>query len=76
MTAPSCAPAPVYLRSGPVRARYGGSRPIGAATLWRWIKARKFPAPRYLPGGQRVWALADLEAWEAAHLQARDAVAP
>jgi predicted DNA-binding transcriptional regulator AlpA len=61
--------APVFLRAGLVRSRYGG---IGAATLWRWIKARKFPAPRYLPGGQRVCALSDLEAWEREHLQAHD----
>ncbi len=59
----------VFMRAGLVRSRYGG---IGAATLWRWIKARKFPAPRYLPGGQRVWALSDLEAWEREYLQARD----
>jgi predicted DNA-binding transcriptional regulator AlpA len=64
---------PVFLRAGLVRSRYGG---IGAGTLWRWIKARKFPAPRYLPGGQRVWALSDLEAWEREHLQARDDAQP
>jgi predicted DNA-binding transcriptional regulator AlpA len=46
--------------------RYGWSR----TTIWRRVKDGTFPRPRYLPGGQRRWLLADLLAWEAEHLGA------
>lgn len=59
----------VYVRAAYPMARYDLSR----TTLWRRIKDGKFPPPRYLPGGQRRWLLADLLAWEAATLGTREA---
>jgi predicted DNA-binding transcriptional regulator AlpA len=41
--------------------RYG----IGRTKLWRDVKTGRFPAPVYLPGGQRRWRLAQLLEWEA-----------
>jgi prophage regulatory protein len=37
--------------------------PVGASTLWRWVAAKKFPAPIKL--GQRVtaWRCSDVAAW-------------
>lgn len=58
---PTPAPAPVYLTAGQVIAR----ERISETTLWRWVKAQRFPRPRYTPGGHRRFLLADVEAWEA-----------
>jgi predicted DNA-binding transcriptional regulator AlpA len=53
---------PTYVRATYLLRRYNVSR----ATLWRGLKRGTYPAPLYLPGGQRRWRLADLEAWEQA----------
>lgn len=57
-------PEVVFVRASWALQRYG----IGRTKLWRDVKAGKFPKPRYLPGGQRRWLLAELLAWEAANL--------
>ncbi len=56
--------APAFLRTPDVINRYQLSR----TTLWRHIKAGRFPAPRRLlhPSPTLFWRLADLEAWEQA----------
>ncbi len=56
----------VYVRASWPMQRYDWSR----TTIWRKCREGKFPAPRFLPGGQRRWLLADLLAWEAEHLGA------
>ena len=43
--------------------------PVSHATLWRWIKAGKFPAPLNLSGnGGRVtaWRTVEIDEWMAA----------
>jgi predicted DNA-binding transcriptional regulator AlpA len=62
-------PEPVFVRSSWPMQRYGYSR----TTIWRRVKNGTFPAPRYLPGGQRRWLLADLLEWERLHLGASGA---
>jgi predicted DNA-binding transcriptional regulator AlpA len=37
--------------------------PFSAATLWRRVKARTFPAPTKLSRGLTVWRREDVEAW-------------
>lgn len=53
-------PAPTYVPARWLMQRYA----IGYTKLWRDQKAGRIPAPRYLPGGQRRWLLAELLAWE------------
>lgn len=31
-------------------------------TLWRWIRANRFPAPR-ITGGLNLWRVGDVRAW-------------
>jgi len=38
--------------------------PISGATLWRWVKAKKFPAPVKLSIGVTAWRLSDVREWE------------
>jgi predicted DNA-binding transcriptional regulator AlpA len=57
-------PEVAFVRGSWPMTRYGLSR----TTLWRRTKNGTFPQPRYLPGGQRRWLLAELLAWEAATL--------
>lgn len=40
---------------------------LDRATIWRWYRAGKFPAPHYL-ADKRVWFLSEIEAWEAAQM--------
>ncbi len=40
--------------------------PVSDATLWRWIQAGTFPAPRYR-GGRRYWDAAAVDAWLASN---------
>lgn len=32
-------------------------------TIWRWVKAGKFPQPQYI-NGQRSWSEASVEVWQ------------
>lgn len=61
------ATTPVYVTPAEVCRRFQFS----LTTLWRLQRSGAFVAPRYLPGGQRRYLLADVLRWEAEHLQAR-----
>lgn len=37
--------------------------PVGKATLWRWVKEGKFPAPVKLNGTITAWCMADVYLW-------------
>ena len=52
-------PAAVFLRQPQVLAMV----PISNATLWRWVKAKKFPAPVKLGPGTTAWRAEDVRAW-------------
>ncbi len=41
----------------------GGILPVSAATLWRWVKAGKFPQPFKLGEKVTVWDAAEVEAF-------------
>ena len=43
-----------------------GILPVSAATLWRWVKAGKFPQPFKLGEKVTVWDAAEVEAFIAA----------
>jgi len=53
-------PERAYVPASYPMARYA----LGRTTLWRRIKNGTFPPPRFLPGGQRRWLLAELLEWE------------
>lgn len=40
--------------------------PASRSTLWRWVKARKFPAPAKLSDGVTAWRVGDVRAFLAA----------
>jgi prophage regulatory protein len=40
----------------------GGSRPINPSSLWRWIKAGRFPKPIAVGPQVRRWRRSDVEA--------------
>lgn len=40
-----------------------GLLPVSKPTIWRWIKAGKFPKPLSLGAGVRAWKKADIEIW-------------
>ncbi len=48
-----------YLNSGDL-CRLFRTSPV---TLWRWIRAKKFPAPTVLQSGSRRWSIATLRAY-------------
>lgn len=50
-----------YLSDKSIAERYGVSR----ATVWRWVREGRFPAPLKIGQGCTRWKLSDLEAWEA-----------
>lgn len=52
-------PIPLYARQPQVLAAI----PISDATLWRWIKQKKFPAPVKLGPGVTAWRVSDVQAW-------------
>ncbi len=57
-----------WLRSRDLLYRFG----ISDVTLWRWVKARKFPAPIRLGSTRSLfWARAEIEAWEAARREVK-----
>lgn len=42
-----------------------GRYPANPSTLWRWVKAGKFPQPVKLASGMTAWPLDAIEQWEA-----------
>ncbi len=40
-----------------------GLLPVGPATIWRWVKEGKFPAPFKLGAGTTVWDADSVEAF-------------
>jgi prophage regulatory protein len=46
--------------------RTAGLVPVSPTTLWRWVKAGKFPKPRKLGENVVAWRAADIAAWLAA----------
>jgi predicted DNA-binding transcriptional regulator AlpA len=40
-----------------------GKLPVSPATLWRWVKQGKFPAPFKLGPGVTVWDVDQVEAY-------------
>lgn len=43
-----------------------------STTIWRLVKAKKFPAPVSLPG-KAAWVEAEIDAWIAARIAERNA---
>lgn len=43
-----------------------GMLPVSQATVWRWVREKKFPAPFKLGEGTTVWAAEAVEAFIAA----------
>lgn len=41
----------------------GAIVPVSRATVWRWIKAGKFPKPVKLTDRVTAWRVEDLRAW-------------
>ncbi len=54
-------PETKFLSVQRVARRYDAS----VASIWRWVSAGRFPAPRKLTSGTTRWSVADLEAYEA-----------
>lgn len=52
-----------YIRMGQLASTNGrpGMVPVGPATIWRWVRAGKFPAPFKLGEGTTVWDAAEVE---------------
>jgi len=42
-----------------------GLMPVSPATIWRWVREGKFPAPYKLSAGVTVWDAAAVEAFMA-----------
>ncbi|MBF9645423.1 AlpA family phage regulatory protein [Streptococcus pseudopneumoniae] len=42
-----------------------GRYPVAPATIWRWVKLGKFPAPVRLGPQTSAWKVEDLDAWDA-----------
>lgn len=40
-----------------------GMIPVSPATIWRWVKKKKFPQPFKLSDSVTVWSLAEVEAF-------------
>lgn len=41
-----------------------GRLPVSGATIWRWVKDGKFPAPVRLSSNITAWPVEAVEAWE------------
>ncbi len=57
---------PVNLpRTGFIRLRQmsPGIIPAGSTTIWRWVKAGKFPKPVKLSSGMTAWRCAEVHEW-------------
>ena len=37
--------------------------PVSRTTVWRWVRADKFPAPIRLSGGITAWRVEDIRTW-------------
>jgi len=44
-----------------------GRYPVAPATIWRWVKLGKFPAPVQLGPQTTAWPVDVLDAWDAQH---------
>lgn len=55
-------PATGYLRQAQL---VGPILPIGATTLWRWVKEGKFPKPIKLSPRVTAWRAEDVREWMA-----------
>ena len=44
-----------------------GRLPVSCATIWRWVKIKKFPQPVHLGPQITAWRMEDIERWEAEH---------
>jgi len=53
-------PSTGYLRQAQL---VGSILPIGATTLWRWVKEGRFPQPIKLSDRVTVWRAEDVRAW-------------
>ncbi|WP_180977576.1 helix-turn-helix transcriptional regulator [Janthinobacterium sp. ROICE36] len=40
-----------------------GKLPVSPATVWRWVREGKFPAPHKISAGVTVWNESDVDAW-------------
>lgn len=61
----------IRLRQLATEKDHPGMLPVGPATVWRWVKAGKFPKPYKLSSGVTVW---DAEAVEAFIQRQRESV--
>lgn len=57
------------LASGPHRP---GILPVSQATLWRWVRAGKFPRPFKLSVGVTVWDADEVDQFITAQRESRD----
>lgn len=57
-----------FARLGQLKSTKGnsGRYPVSGATIWRWVKLGKFPAPIKLSENITVWDVDKLDAWDAA----------
>ncbi len=53
-------PASAYIRQSRLLAQVV---PVSAATLWRWVKAEKFPQPVKLSDRVTAWRTDDVREW-------------
>jgi prophage regulatory protein len=37
--------------------------PVTGPTLWVWVRAGKFPRPRFISPNKTVWVEAEVDAW-------------
>jgi prophage regulatory protein len=50
-----------------------GRLPVGPATIWRWCREKKFPAPFKLGTQTTVWDASAVDAWFAAKAKGKSA---
>lgn len=67
-------PTTGYLRQSqlvrdPKRPKFTAPIPVSGSTLWRWVGAKKFPAPHKLSEGVTAWKVEEVRAWLAARSQ-------
>ncbi len=59
-------PDSAYLREAELVQKPSNPTPIipaSASTLWRWVKAGTFPAPRKIGPKVTAWRVGDIRAW-------------